>query len=152
MYNSGFGCRWGPLCLQVISDVWSCTSSIDWHYSPLLIHRSQSFRPTYARVGDIRAFIPLGTPVLAITATVTKKCNLMCAMNWVQVCLGFYRTGKHLLQGSSALKYWQQYHVDELRRNKLQMPHAIICCWSLKFNVCADMYAFFLSCLGEESY
>ena len=34
--------------------------------------RSQSFRPLYARIGEIRALIPAGTPVLAATATVTS--------------------------------------------------------------------------------
>ena len=40
--------------------------------------------------------------------------------------------------------------VDDLRRNKLQMTRVIIYCRSL--NVCSDLYAYFLSCLGEDSY
>ena len=40
--------------------------------------------------------------------------------------------------------------VDELRRNKLQMSRAIIYYKSL--NMCADLYVFFLSCLGDKSY
>ena len=39
--------------------------------------------------------------------------------------------------------------VDD-RRNKLQMTRVIIYCRSL--NVCSDLYAYFLSCLGEDSY
>ena len=40
--------------------------------------------------------------------------------------------------------------VDELRQNKVHMSRVIIYCRSL--NMCSDLYAFFLSTLGEESY
>lgn len=35
-------------------------------------YRSDSFRPTYARLHKIRALVPSGVPLLAATATVTK--------------------------------------------------------------------------------
>ena len=33
--------------------------------------RSSDFRPAYAHLGELRAFAPLGAPMLAATATVT---------------------------------------------------------------------------------
>lgn len=60
----------------------------------LIVHfccRSRTFRPVYARLGEVRALVPSGMPVIALTATVTRavqtdvksklemsECELVC--------------------------------------------------------------------------
>lgn len=49
---------------------------VEWFIVIPFPYRSQSFRQVYARIGEIRAFVPSGIPVLAVTATVTKKVQI----------------------------------------------------------------------------
>ena len=49
---------------------------VEWFIVITVPYRSQSFQPIYARSGEIRIFVPSGTPVLAVTATITKKVRI----------------------------------------------------------------------------
>ena len=94
--------------------------------------------------------------MLAVTATVTKKVRLdvcrkleMFDYKFVWASPERPNTYYEVLPRSDINSDIKPL-VDELRRNKLQMPRVIIYCRSL--NMCSDLYAFFLSCLGDESY
>ena len=110
----------------------------------------------YGRVGEDRTFVPAGTPVLALTATVTKAmrldiCNRLEMTNYEYVYTSpersniYYEVCNHI-DVETDLKYL----VDELCLNKIGMPRVIIFCRSL--NMCAGVYAIFLSSLGVDSY
>ena len=94
--------------------------------------------------------------MLALTATVTKKVRLdvchkleMSEYKFVWASPERPNTYYEVLPHSDIDSDIKPI-VDELRQNKLQISRVIFYCRSL--NVCADLYAFFLSCLGEESY
>ena len=117
---------------------------------------SGSFRPEYSRLGEIRALLPPGAPVLAATATATKAItDDVCRKLEMAVCKVvfvspdreniyfevFTRTDIH--EDMSPL-------LEELRANKINTPRVIVYCRSL--NLCSSLYFFFLSNLGSESY
>ena len=94
--------------------------------------------------------------MLAVTATVTKtvrvdECRKLEMSNYKFVFASPERPNIYYeVLPRSDMETDIKPLVDDLRRNKLLMSRVIIYCRSL--NVCADLYAFFLTSLGEESY
>ena len=110
----------------------------------------------YGRINEIRALVPSGTPVIALTATVTK---IMRA----DICKKLELSGCKLIRASPNRPniYYEVVHrqdvkedmsllANQLKAAKIAMPRTIIYCRSL--NLCADLYCFFLECLGDSSY
>lgn len=110
----------------------------------------------YSRVGEIRAFVAPGTPMLALTATITKTMRVDVSRKLeMSVCKIVYTSPERpniYYEVKRRLEISVDLHfvVDELRQHKQVMPRVIVYCRSL--NTCADLYAFFLSYLGENSY
>ena len=104
----------------------------------------------------MRAFIPSGTPMLAVTATVTKKMRIdVCSKLEMSACKFVYASPEwpniyYNVLHRSEMEVDLKHIVDELLLNRNRMPRIIIYCRSL--NLCADLYAFFLTSLGEDSY
>ena len=72
--NSSSGCGRGSLCLQMVHLF--LLHCVFLHYivhAYMLYYRSPKFRPSFGRLHELRALVPPGTPMLALTATVTPE-------------------------------------------------------------------------------
>lgn len=118
--------------------------------------RSQSFRPVYARIGEVRAIVPSGTPLMATTATVTKAvrgdiCNKL-EMKGCRIVYVSPNKPNMYYEVVTRTDIEEDFAsvLSELRTHKISTQRLIVYCRSL--NVCSDLYAYFISNLGEHSY
>ena len=110
----------------------------------------------YGRINHIRALVPSGTPVIALTATVTKVMR-------ADICSKLELSGCKLIRASPDRP--NLYYVvvprqdvqsdmsplaNQLKKAKASMPRTIVYCKSR--NLCADLYCLFLEKLGDSSY
>ena len=108
----------------------------------------------YARVGEIRAFVPSGTPMLAVTATVTKSLRIdVCRKLEMSACKFVFASPErsnifYEVLCRTEIEVDLKHMVDDLRINKNMTSRVIIYCRS--YNLCSDLYAFFLTSLGED--
>ena len=100
--------------------------------------------------------MPLGAPLIALTATVTKAMRL-------DICMKLEMTDSTLVYappnrpniyykvvGKNDIEQDLSPLSSRLKAMKVTMPRTVIYCRSL--NVCSDLYAFFLTFLGDDSY
>ena len=123
-------------------------------FKPILLFRSDGFRPVYARLHELRAIVPFGVPLLAATAAVTKTmrddivkkldmkgCELVCAspnrpnIYYEVRCRTNIQDMEHL--------------VGRLRRQGKMAERVIIYCRSL--DMCTNLYEHFLLSLGNTA-
>ena len=122
----------------------------------IVLLRSGSFRPEYSRVGEIRALLPAGTPMLAATATVKKAirqdiCRKLVIVTCKLVCASPDQPNIYYEVVRCTDMEQDMYPlVEELHKNKNQMQRVIVYCRSL--NMCSSMYFYFLTSLEAESY
>ena len=94
--------------------------------------------------------------MIALTATITKTMRMdVCRKLEMSVHKFVFASPErsniyYEVFPSSEIELDLKHLVDDLHQNKHLTPRVIIYCRSL--NVCADLYAFFLTSLGEESY
>ena len=107
-------------------------------------------------MGEIRALLPSGAPMLAATATVTKAirqdiCRKLEMVMCKLVCASPDRPNIYYEVVRRTDMEQDMYPlVEELKTNKTQMQRVVIYCRSL--NLCSSMYFYFLTHLGAESY
>ena len=100
--------------------------------------------------------MPLGAPLIALTATVTKAMRL-------DICKKLEMTDSTLVYappnrpniyykvvGKNDIEQDLSPLASRLKAMKVTMPRTVIYCRSL--NVCSDLYAFFLTFLADDSY
>lgn len=110
----------------------------------------------YGRLSELRALVPSGTPVIAVTATATKQmrndiCHKLEMSPYKFICASPDRPNLYYeVLTRSNMKEDLSTLVSELKLNKITAPRVIIYCRSL--NICADLYCHFLECLGNNSY
>ena len=118
--------------------------------------RSKDFRPSFARLAEIRAHVPFGTPYMACTATVTSSVrkqiiNSLEMGGCVNVSVSPDRPNIfHEVMPRTDIDGDFVELLTELRLNNISMPRVIVYCTSL--NVCSDLYAHFHYELGSSSY
>lgn len=117
---------------------------------------SRTFRPVYARVGEIRAIIPSGTPWMASTATATHVvkddvCKKLDMVGCKLVSVSPDRPNMYY-EVCRSTDIEQDFHslLIELRTNRIKTNRLIVYCRSL--NTCSDLYIYFLCNLGKLSY
>lgn len=107
-------------------------------------------------MNEIRALVPPGTPLIALTATVTK-------LTRVDICRKLELSAYKFISISPDRPnlYYEvipRTDIDtdlssiatELKLHRIKMPRIIFYCRSL--NLCADLYCYFLNRLGDDSY
>lgn len=110
----------------------------------------------YGRINEIRALVPSGTPLVALTATATKPMRLdICRRLELSACrFIFVSPDRPNINYETFprvdMKTDLSSIADEFKINKTAMPRIIFYCRSL--NRCADLYTFFLEKMGEDSY
>ena len=94
--------------------------------------------------------------MLALTATVTKAMRIeICSKLEMTNCEYVYTSPErpniyYEVFHRTEIEIDLKYLVDELHLYKIAMPRVVVYCRSL--NVCADVYAFFLSNIRVDSY
>ena len=107
-------------------------------------------------MGEIRALLPSGAPMLAATATVTKAirqdiCRKLEMMTCNLVCSSPDRPNIYYkVVRCTDIEQDMYPLVEELRKNKIQMQRVVVYCRSL--NLYSSMNFYFLTHLGAESY
>ena len=134
-----------------------CMMSIYYKGRPyIFLCRSDSFRPVYARLHELRALVPSGVPLIAATATVTKciredviqKLDMNgCQMVFVSPNrLNMY----YEVRSRTNIETDMEHLVTCLKTKGKMADRVIVYCRSL--NMCADLYEYFHSSLGSSSY
>ena len=120
------------------------------------LHRSTDFRPSFARLHELRGLVRSGIPMLAVTATVTDKMradiidrldmkgcmNVSVSPNRPNI---FYCVRKR-----TTIECDFESIIDDIKDNSIRANRVVVYCRSL--NMCADLYSHFLYTLGSKSY
>ena len=118
--------------------------------------RSSDFRPSFAGIHELRAFVRPGVPILAATATVTKEMreDVIKRLDMRECEYIFASPNKPNIMYNVCRRTSPeddlQFILDDLRQNGIQAKRVIVYCRSL--NMCSSLYAHFLYTLKEKSY
>ena len=122
----------------------------------MIYYRSPKFRPSFGRLHELRALAPPGTPMIALTATVTPEIRAdvitrldMKGCECVSVSPNrpniFYAVSPRTEIETDLLSL-----VEDLKHNSVKANRVIVYCRSL--NMCSDLYGFFRYSLGKKGY
>ena len=112
---------------------------------------SSDFRPSFAHIHELRAFVPSGTPLMAVTATVTKDMRKEVIVRLeMKGCRYVFRSPNkpnimYSVQGRTTIEK-DLGHIPE----DVWPTVSIVYCRSL--NLCSSLYAHFLYELKCASY
>ncbi|KXJ11319.1 Werner syndrome ATP-dependent helicase [Exaiptasia diaphana] len=119
--------------------------------------RKAAFRESFGRIGDLRSLMPVGSPVLALTATATKEVTrktveaLGLKNNYMNIRVSPNRSNIFLYKERTTndLSCFS-WIINSLRETKEKSPKCIIYC---KRQVdCGYLYRHFMQELGENAY
>ena len=137
-----------PLCHQVVAVVVDEAHCVyKW---------SKDFRPAYSRLHELRALVPSGVPMMALTATIT---NVMLADIKTQlnmpdchlVCLSPDRPNIYYeVKERTSIEVNFHEIIQDVLHNSVKAKRILVYCQSL--NMCSSLYAYFLYTLGDKSY
>ena len=122
----------------------------------LFFYRSKDFRPSFARLAEVRSLIPPGTPCMAYTATATKSVREEVVQSLEMsgcVCVSVSPNRPNIFY---EVKWRTDIESDfddllgSLQAKLVNTPRVIVYCQSL--NTCSDLFAHFLFHLGPASY
>ena len=122
----------------------------------LFMYRSDSFRPTYARLHELRALVPSGVPLLAATATVTRaiRDDIIDKLDMggcEVICVSPNRPNIYYeVRPRTTVEADMEHLVTCLRLHGSKADRVIVYCQSL--DMCADLYEYLHNSLGEMSY
>ena len=118
--------------------------------------RSRDFRPSFSRLAELRALVPLGTPFMACTATATRSVKQ-------EVIESLEMKGCEIVTASPDrpnIYYAVQPRTDvdidflpivsTLRSETIRAARVLVYCQSL--DMCSELYAHFHHELGDASY
>ncbi len=125
------------------------------HMNNILI-LCDDFRPAYARIHELRAFVSFGVPMIALTATVTDVVllSVIKSLNMIDCCVISESPNRpnimYSVHRSSNLEEDFASVVEDLAKNSVKAKRLIVYCRSL--DMCANLYAHFHLTLGDNSY
>ena len=142
-----------PLCNQIIAIV------IDEAHC--VFKWSQDFRPAYSRVHELRALVPSGVPMMALTATVTKLmlADIKYKLNMPDCHLVYLSPDRpnicYEVKERTSIEEDFACVLQDISKNSTKAKRVLVYCQSL--NMCSDLYAHFLYAhflyeLGDKSY
>ena len=118
--------------------------------------RSSDFRPSFAHIHELRAFVPSGTPLMAVTATVTKDMRKEVIVKLdMKGCKYVFRSPNkpnimYSVQRRTTIEEDLGHILEDVRANGVRAKRVIVYCRSL--NMCSSLYAHFLYELKHASY
>ena len=131
-----------------------CHSNTQYlHVCSLDLVQGRTFCPVYANIGELRAVVPSGTPMIAFTATATRTIRHdvlvkleMCDSKLVHVTPN--RSNIYFeVRPRTTIEVDMAPIVCDLQANKWKAQRVLIC---HSLNTCADLYAHFCYELGED--
>ena len=120
----------------------------------VILCRSKEFRPTVGRLAEIRAFVPVGTPLMACTATASKsvKKEVIGSLEMtgcVEVTASPNRPNIYYeVKPRSDVDTDFLSLISTLSKKSIQTPCVFVYCQLL--DMCADLYAHFIMSLGKH--
>ena len=137
-----------PLCHQVVAVVVDEAHCVyKW---------SKDFRPAYSRLHELRALVPSGVPMMALTATITKfmLASVKVELNMPEcrlVCLSPDRPNIYYeVKERTSIEADFDGIIEDLLQNSIKTKRVLVYCQSL--NMCSSLYAYFLYTQGDKSY
>ncbi len=122
-------------------------------FTKCLLFRSPTFRPSYARLNEIRALIPPGVPMVALTATVTRsvKADVISKLELggcKEVSVSPNRDNIYYeVRRRDTIESDFAYIISTLKIANIKATRTIVYCRTK--NMCADLYQYFHRTLGE---
>ena len=122
----------------------------------LTCFRSSDFRPSFAHINELRAFVPSGTPLMVVTATVTKDMRKEVIVRLeMKGCRYVFRSPNkpnimYSVQRRTTIEKDLGHILEDVRANSVKAKRVIVYCRSL--NLCSSLYAHFLYELKCASY
>ena len=119
-------------------------------------YRSPKFRPSFARLHELRALVPSGIPMIALTATVTPqiRADVITRLDMEGCeCVSVSPNRPNIFYSVSNrtdIETDFSSLVKDLETNSARASRRIIYCRSL--NMCSDLYAHFSYSLGKKGY
>ena len=118
----------------------------------LLLHRGDSFRSEFLRIGEIRSILPPDVHMMALTATASSTLHISIIKT-----LGMYNTAlvnvspdkvniRYEVSPFSSIEDSFSTLIHDITRNKTEMGRVIIFCST--FDDCAKLYLLFRTRLG----
>ncbi len=108
----------------------------------------------YGHIHEIRAFVPFGAPILALTATVTDSVrrSIIQSLSMTRECRVVSESPNkpnifYSVKRRSILEDDFAQLVESLREGGVRGRRVLVYCRSL--DMCADLYAHFHECLNE---
>lgn len=114
------------------------------------------FRPSYARIHELRSLLPANTPMLAATATVTKVMltSITQQLNMIDYQLVYMSPDRaniyYEVKKRTTIEKDLESVLRDLRENSCNANRVLIYCQSL--NMCSNLYSHFLYALSDRSY
>ncbi len=122
----------------------------------MYLNRSDDFRPAYARIHELRAFVPFGVPMLALTATVTDsiRSHIIKSLNMIDCSFVSESPNKANIMYSVQRRsrdFEEDFAdvVKDLSRNSVKAKQLVVYCRSL--DMCANLYAHFCAVSSASS-
>ena len=121
---------------------------------PCVLWRSQAFRSSYGRLREIRALVPSTSPVIALTATVTKSIreDVLCILVLASECIS--TLVKYLLWRTYTKQWvirdWYGTSCGDFEKNAKRVECVIV--YYCTVNLCVTLYEHLHMSLGENSY
>ena len=125
----------------------------------LFLYRSKDFRPSFARIAEVRSLIPPGTPCMACTTTATRSVreevvqSLEMSSCICSICVSVSPDRPNIFYEVKRCTDIESDFGDligSLQAKLVDTPRIIVYCQSL--NTCSDLFAHFLFHLGHASY
>ena len=131
-----------------------CSSPSNIYNLAFCLFRGQTFRTVLDRIGEVRSILPDGLNIMALTATATKTLRYSVSRTigmhnpFVIAIAPCKKNIMYSVQTFESVEITFKPVVDRLKGERISMPRMII--YGRSFGVCADVYLFFKSQLGED--
>ena len=109
-------------------------------------------RPIYGRLHELRAFVPAGTPLLALTATVTTsiEVDVIEKLDMLGCANVSVSPNRPNIFYEVKTRIDLDHLVRSLKEDNIKAERVIVYCRSL--NMCTDLYEYFHDALRDLSY
>ena len=125
-----------------------------YNHETLFLHRGKTFHVALDRIGEVRSILPPGVCVMALTATATRTLRYAVSATigmrnpFIVAIPPCKRNMMYSVSTLVSVEETLKPVVDRLRKERTAMPRMII--YGRSFGMCADVYLFFRSQLGEQ--
>ena len=107
---------------------------------------SKDFRPSYAKVHELRALLPSGVPMIATTATVMLA-DIKCQLNMPECALVYLSPDRpnifYEVKERTSVEEDFCSIISDVKENAIKAKRILVYCQSL--NMCSTLYSYFFT-------